>query len=74
MPRLGKQRKLQKCLLFLFMPGQGREWKLAGENETFQILSLAMKDRRFDYVEACFIAWEWDVFRRAEGKPHLERH
>lgn len=63
-----------KCLLFLFMPGWGREWKVAGENETFLISSLAMKNRRSDYVEACFIAQEWHVCRKVEGKPHLELH
>lgn len=73
MPRLRTEKKYQS-LFFLLIPELGREWKLVTENETFLMLSLAMKNHGSDYAEVCFIAWEWDVVRRPNCKPHLKLH
>lgn len=37
-------RKNYQALLFFLMPRWGREWKLVAKNETFLMLSLAMKN------------------------------
>lgn len=56
--KAGDIEKNYQSLFFLLIPEWRREWKLVTENETFLMLSLAVKNHESDYAEACFVAWE----------------